>query len=147
MTYGIDIALRDDALVAVAEKAMDSLSPAVVPGAFLVDVIPAREHSIHYTTPHFSILTTRCAVKYVPSWMPGAGFKRKALLWSEDPKALVETAYGRVKRDMVSNCHSVGMVSSCIYTASRTVGSHVPALSQMPSQRIITMKVLRNCLQ
>ncbi|KZV85390.1 cytochrome P450 [Exidia glandulosa HHB12029] len=77
MTYGLDIALKDDPLVKVAEVAMDSLP---LPGTYLVDLVPA--------------------LKYVPWWFPGAGFKRDAMRWTEYPKALINMPFERVKRDM-----------------------------------------------
>ncbi|KAH8834982.1 cytochrome P450 [Flagelloscypha sp. PMI_526] len=59
IAYGVS----DDEYIALAEAAGDSLSQALVPGAFLVDFIPL--------------------LRLVPSWMPGAGFQKKAKAWSQ----------------------------------------------------------------
>ena len=40
-------------------------------------------------------------VKYVPSWFPGAGFKRKAKVWKVEGQALVEDPFNQVKAEMV----------------------------------------------
>lgn len=44
MTYGYDIVPHDkDPLVSLADLALEQFSKAVVPGAWLVDMIPARK--------------------------------------------------------------------------------------------------------
>ncbi|EPQ51619.1 cytochrome P450 [Gloeophyllum trabeum ATCC 11539] len=63
LIYGIDIAPKNDRYVAIAEEALMALGQAAAPGAFLVDLLPI--------------------LKYVPAWMPGAGFKRKAAQWKK----------------------------------------------------------------
>ena len=59
---------------------------AVAPGAFLVDSIPL--------------------LKYVPSWMPGAGFKRKAEEWNSWAKNMMEIPFMAAQSAIVScrNC-------------------------------------------
>ena len=42
--YGLTILPKNDPLVATAEQAVDSIVKALVPGAFLVDIIPLREN-------------------------------------------------------------------------------------------------------
>ncbi|ESK89264.1 cytochrome p450 [Moniliophthora roreri MCA 2997] len=61
IAYGIAIEPHDDPYVSLAEHATKPAMDAMVPGAFLVDALPC--------------------LKYIPSWMPGAGFKRKAREW------------------------------------------------------------------
>ena len=61
MTYGIQIKESDDPFIAIAEAALKSVSLAMGPGRFLVDLIPI--------------------LKYVPEWIPGAGFQRQARIW------------------------------------------------------------------
>lgn len=51
IAYGLQILPNDDPYVHVAERGLQSLAGAVVPGAFLVDSIPI--------------------LKYVPEWVPG----------------------------------------------------------------------------
>ncbi|TFK64565.1 cytochrome P450 [Pluteus cervinus] len=59
--YGIHIAPDDDKYINIAEKALEGMAKAAQPGAFLVDLIPW--------------------LKYVPAWIPGAGWKRQARDW------------------------------------------------------------------
>ncbi|KAG5634702.1 hypothetical protein H0H81_001059, partial [Sphagnurus paluster] len=63
VAYGLSIRDRDDPYVETAERAVIPLNAAIVPGAFLVDVFPF--------------------LKYIPEWMPFAGFKRKARKWRQ----------------------------------------------------------------
>ncbi|KAF9562064.1 cytochrome P450 [Agrocybe pediades] len=61
VTYGIKVKDFDDPYIIRAERSLEGLAAAGVPGSFLVDFVPA--------------------LKYVPSWFPGASFKRKAAVW------------------------------------------------------------------
>ncbi|KAF8154807.1 cytochrome P450 [Crassisporium funariophilum] len=61
ITYGITIAEKEDQYIAIAGKALEGMAKAASPGAFFVDFIPM--------------------LKYVPAWVPGASFKRKAHEW------------------------------------------------------------------
>jgi len=56
MTYGIPVQRQRDPLILFAEKALGGSAAAASPGRFFVNIIPW--------------------LKYVPGWMPGAGFKR-----------------------------------------------------------------------
>lgn len=58
MTYGLDVRPEHDPNIARAEKALSNIADAAISGTFLVDILPFLKH--------------------VPSWMPGAGFKRFA---------------------------------------------------------------------
>ena len=58
IAYGLPIRERDDPYLALAEEAVQTVSAAIVPGAFLVDFIPF--------------------LKYIPAWVPGAGFQTTA---------------------------------------------------------------------
>jgi hypothetical protein len=82
ITYGYDVADKDDAYVALADAAVQPLSRAAIFGTYLVDYIPV--------------------LKYVPSWMPGASFKREAREWRRLAHELLESQYNIVKDKMVS---------------------------------------------
>ncbi|EGO22751.1 hypothetical protein SERLADRAFT_371048 [Serpula lacrymans var. lacrymans S7.9] len=86
--YGIEIAPRNDRYIDIAEKALDGMAKAAAPGAFLVDVLPF--------------------LKYVPAWMPGAGFQRKAIAWK---KAVLEMRDAPF--EAVQNALSHGKASPC----------------------------------
>lgn len=80
--YGLDTKTSNDPYVEIAEKAMVGFTSAVAPGAFLVDAIPA--------------------LKYVPKWFPGAGFKRKAYEWRRLTTAMVEVPFYDSEKAVVS---------------------------------------------
>ncbi|KAF8874938.1 cytochrome P450 [Infundibulicybe gibba] len=63
VTYGIKVKEKNDPYVETVETSLEGIVAAGVPGAFLVDFMPI--------------------LKYVPEWMPGAGFKRKAAHWRD----------------------------------------------------------------
>ncbi|TBU24874.1 cytochrome P450 [Dichomitus squalens] len=57
ISYGYEPQENDDPLIRMADEATEQAAEVAQPGAFFVDVFPF--------------------LKYVPSWMPGAGWKRK----------------------------------------------------------------------
>lgn len=65
VTYGITVAPHDDQYIDMAEKALDGMAKAANPGAFLVDIIPARKCSLAITRVSLSG-TDAVAVKHVP---------------------------------------------------------------------------------
>ncbi|KAF8882087.1 cytochrome P450 [Infundibulicybe gibba] len=85
-------ATENDPYIMTAEKAVEGIAEAGVPGAFLVDFIPI--------------------LKYVPAWMPGAGFKRKAARWRDLGFEMSEKPWGFVKSQ-----HSQGMAPLSVATA------------------------------
>ena len=73
---------EDDSYVTLADDALRTSSQASVFGTYLVDYIPM--------------------LKYVPSWMPGASFKRKAREWRRLSREMLESQFRIVKQNMVS---------------------------------------------
>ncbi|EMD39046.1 hypothetical protein CERSUDRAFT_93086 [Gelatoporia subvermispora B] len=73
IAYGIEVAERDDEHIAVVERALEGAAEGFTPGAFWVDLLPI--------------------LKYVPSWIPGAGWKRKAERWNVDTTATKKTPW------------------------------------------------------
>jgi hypothetical protein len=86
LAYGLDIKLVDDPFVHLADDSMRPLIEAIVPGAFLVDLIPA--------------------LRYVPAWFPGASFQRKAKEWKKMTMVFRNIPYDAAKQAIVS-CPSV----------------------------------------
>ncbi|KAK7047634.1 hypothetical protein VNI00_006402 [Paramarasmius palmivorus] len=80
--YGINTQPHDDPYVTLAEEAITPLLHALVPGSFLVDAMPSLKH--------------------VPSWMPGAGFKRKARVSKELALRMVNEPFLAGKKKMDS---------------------------------------------
>ncbi|PPQ73991.1 hypothetical protein CVT24_012480 [Panaeolus cyanescens] len=81
VAYGITVEPDSDSVyVTAAESALNTLSQVAIPGTFLVDIIPA--------------------LKYVPSWFPGAGFKKQAAQWRKELDKFIELPFAHVKRLM-----------------------------------------------
>ncbi|KAJ7596548.1 cytochrome P450 [Mycena floridula] len=92
VTYGIEIADCDDSYIIVAEKALDGMAKASVPGAFLVDLFPA--------------------LTYVPDWMPLASFKRKAREWKKAVMEMRDAPFNTVLQSLQKGTASPSFVSS-----------------------------------
>ncbi|KAI0701989.1 cytochrome P450 [Cytidiella melzeri] len=94
LTFGYNVVedQKEDPLVKIVEKAMQGFARASEPGAFLVDTIPL--------------------LKYVPSWVPGAGFQREAERMHRDLEELYDVPYGFVKREMSKGIVSPSFVST-----------------------------------
>ncbi|KAG6809315.1 hypothetical protein H0H92_000727 [Tricholoma furcatifolium] len=80
IAYGLQVQEKDDPYVATATKGVHPVSVAAVPGAFLVDTLPI--------------------LKYVPDWMPFAGFKRKAKVWRKYALDMINLPYEAAKRNI-----------------------------------------------
>ncbi|KAJ7346297.1 cytochrome P450 [Mycena albidolilacea] len=80
VTNRINVRDSDDPYIKIVEEAMHGMSVACVLGTFLVDSIPALE--------------------YVPSWFPGADFKRKACQWQQVARELQEVPFAETKRNI-----------------------------------------------
>ncbi|KAF7420894.1 hypothetical protein PC9H_011412 [Pleurotus ostreatus] len=80
VTYGIQVSSYNDPYVTNAEQCLAALASASIPGAFLVDTFPILKH--------------------VPSWFPGAGFKRKAREWAKLSYNLVHGPFNATKETL-----------------------------------------------
>lgn len=88
--YGFHIGDEHEHFVSITEKALNGFKVASTPGKYLVDTIPIRTsfvgtqalHNIHQTL-----------VKYVPSWFPGASFKRRAVEWKKLTYAMINLPF------------------------------------------------------
>jgi hypothetical protein len=92
MSYGIRIQQNDDPFINLAETAIKSASAAASVGAFLVDVIPI--------------------LKYLPEFVPGAGFQKKARIGRKLQEDFREIPY------LASVEHMVWCIPFTIYTHS-----------------------------
>ena len=81
-TYGLEIASKDDKYIRLAKKALDPVVSALIPGTYFVDFIPA--------------------LKYVPDWVPGAGFKKTAKEIRFLAQIVRDSPYEDAKRKIVS---------------------------------------------
>ena len=73
MSYGLEIKQTDDPFINLAEAAAKSISTAASYGTYLVNVIPI--------------------LKYVPEFVPGAGFQKKARIWRKLQEDFREIPY------------------------------------------------------
>ncbi|EPT02822.1 hypothetical protein FOMPIDRAFT_54955 [Fomitopsis schrenkii] len=80
LAYGYEVQDDEDPYVAIVEKAMSEVSRAAKPAAFLVDFFPI--------------------LKYVPTWFPGARWKRQALLLRSDLEAVCDIPFEFTKQQM-----------------------------------------------
>ncbi|KAJ7115441.1 cytochrome P450 [Mycena epipterygia] len=80
VAYGIQILPANDPYISLADRAVQGLMTALVPGRFLVDAFPILKH--------------------VPDWLPGAGFKRKAREWGKLADRMMEEPYAEAKHNI-----------------------------------------------
>ncbi|KAJ3936904.1 MAG: cytochrome P450 [Lentinula lateritia] len=91
---------KDDPFVTLANTATEQFSLATSTGQFIVDCIPALRH--------------------VPDWVPGAGFKRKAKQWAATLIELVEQPHNFVKQQMLAGTASISFTSSMLESKQLT---------------------------
>ncbi|KAF8883970.1 cytochrome P450 [Infundibulicybe gibba] len=92
LAYGIKVQEKNDPYVEIVGASVAGFAEAGVPGAFLVDFIPI--------------------LKYVPEWMPDAGFKRKAARWRDVNYRMAEVPWR-----LVESQHSQGTAPDSVSTA------------------------------
>ena len=81
MTYSITVRPYNDPYIEIAEEAIGAAGELVVPGAFLVDIIPI--------------------LKYVPKWFPGAKFQSKAAALRKHAALMRNTTFAATEELMV----------------------------------------------
>ncbi|EJD50383.1 cytochrome P450 [Auricularia subglabra TFB-10046 SS5] len=90
MAYGIDIAVHNDPLIALAEEAEHSIIASGLPGSFAVDVFPILKH--------------------YPQWAPGGNFQRIARAVRPLAVAMKEAPYAAAKDAIKSGRASSSLV-------------------------------------
>ncbi|KAK7453425.1 hypothetical protein VKT23_011692 [Stygiomarasmius scandens] len=91
LVYGLSITGPNDPILVTAENMNHSISQAGVPGAFWVDFLPF--------------------LKYIPSWFPGAKFKRTAEQWRKIQEDFLNVPWDIAKQNLAS-----GTARPCIAT-------------------------------
>ncbi|KAI0267091.1 cytochrome P450 [Gloeopeniophorella convolvens] len=91
ITYGYEVLKNDDPFIRLVDIAMRNFSEVIRPGAYLVDAIPA--------------------LKYIPSWFPGAGFKRYAAQMREDNVNMAEIPFTWAKNAIATGSLRSSFVS------------------------------------
>jgi hypothetical protein len=95
MTYSINIRPYNDPYIKNAEKAAVVGSELLIPGAFLVDIIPI--------------------LKYVPKWFPGAKFQIKAAKMRKYLQRIRNTTFSATEELMVCDSFTFSRVLTCLY--------------------------------
>ncbi|KDQ11849.1 hypothetical protein BOTBODRAFT_34941 [Botryobasidium botryosum FD-172 SS1] len=81
-TYGLKVESSQDELIAINNEAVGPSLAYFAPGAVLVDTFPILRH--------------------VPSWFPGAGFKRHAKILRQKVDTMFDVPFNRVKTNMAA---------------------------------------------
>ena len=109
LAYGIKVLPRKDPYIRIAEEALAGMAQVSVSTRVFVDLIPF--------------------LKYIPEWMPGAGFKRQARIWfglqkqfRERPfndclEELVITILHPVTESLTPSIQAAGTVQPCFTSA------------------------------
>ena len=105
IAYDIDVKTLHDPYIIIAEAAAESISETTNAGSYLVDVIPICEYVPK--RPRTAWLTISI-VKYIPEWVPGAGFQKQARIWYDAVDKLRNAPYDNVLQRMVSFTSQVG---------------------------------------
>ncbi|TDL29032.1 cytochrome P450 [Rickenella mellea] len=101
--YGHEVAPEGDYFVDLADRAVTAGSRAGVPGAYLVDTLPW--------------------LKYIPSWFPGAKFKRDAKIWSQYSKDMLTVPYETTMKKIVDGTAHPSMMSGLIEFCTQPDGT------------------------
>ncbi|KAJ3010156.1 hypothetical protein NUW54_g2574 [Trametes sanguinea] len=103
ITYGKRVTSLDDEIVQMAERANESSNAAGYPTTWLLDYFPSLRH--------------------LPSWMPGAGFKKEAAMVRKYVKDWKDTAFEMIRAEMVA-----GKIAPCMFSTifSEFGGSPTP---------------------
>ncbi|KAM5534862.1 hypothetical protein V8D89_011417 [Ganoderma adspersum] len=82
IAYGYKSSGDDDLIIKTVDKSMEDFGVIFAPGAFMADAFPFLRH--------------------VPSWFPGAGWKKAAMKYRETFFAMVELPYKWVREQMAA---------------------------------------------
>ncbi|KIJ44585.1 hypothetical protein M422DRAFT_168011, partial [Sphaerobolus stellatus SS14] len=104
ITYGIEVEAENDLYLTNAHKVLHAVDEAATPGNFLVDILPW--------------------MKYIPAWMPGAEFQRKAVKWRQYAADMLELPFREAKRRMDEGNPEACFVSSRLSEIGADATSH-----------------------
>ncbi|PCH42021.1 cytochrome P450 [Wolfiporia cocos MD-104 SS10] len=86
ISHGYNVRNVNDDFLRIARRANHEYHMSIAPGAWLVELIPQSDG-----------YGRDLAVRYIPDWVPGAGFKRKARNWRKTVEWLKNVPYDTVK--------------------------------------------------
>ena len=118
ITYGIDVKSASDPFLNANLEASHATAAVLVPGRFLADVIPIRTCLCAQTMIHKHLTNPR-AVRYIPDWFPGTGFKALAKEARDKFKISANGPFEHVKNAMKVRPRSIPR-SDCVLNPSIT---------------------------
>ncbi|CAE6478773.1 unnamed protein product [Rhizoctonia solani] len=95
--YGYEVASSNDPLATRTQKLFSYFTYALIPSNYLVNLIPA--------------------LRYVPAWFPGAGWKREVLKWRKEKDSLIDELYNIGLENKKKNENSNIMVADLLRKA------------------------------
>ncbi|KAG1747595.1 cytochrome P450 [Suillus lakei] len=119
ISYGYEVKDDNDPLVDLADRAMDGISQATAPGAFMVDMLPF--------------------LAKVPAWFPGAGFQRTARGWRETLEEMVSAPHKFVKDQMAAG------IAPMSFTSNLLEGRAVSAEEESHREMVCFFSIRRWC--
>ncbi len=81
VVYGHEVKDENDEYVAILDKGASVVNELLLPGRYLVELIPA--------------------LQYLPSWLPGATFKREIPQWKRHVAAIRNVPYDAASKSVV----------------------------------------------
>uniref|UniRef100_A0A8H8CHB6 O-methylsterigmatocystin oxidoreductase n=1 Tax=Psilocybe cubensis TaxID=181762 RepID=A0A8H8CHB6_PSICU len=120
ITYGITVEDTSDPYISNAEEALQGLVETAIPGSYLVDLIPA--------------------LLYIPSWFPGASFKRKAAYWSRLNNDVINKPFEYIENELTNDREVVPSVTTSLisrlpekddplYSEERQIAKHATSVA------------------
>jgi len=116
IAYGIDSKSADDRFLRASIEATDAVAAALVPGKWLVDVIPICACLCTQIVTH-KRLRYPFVVRYIPDWFPGMGFKVFAKEVREKFKISVDGPFEYVKNAIKVRPQSIP-TPDCVFNIS-----------------------------
>ncbi|KAK1223032.1 hypothetical protein PQX77_014109 [Marasmius sp. AFHP31] len=114
IAYGYTLQTNDDPYIRLVLDMLEGVKAAAIHGSFWVDYLPI--------------------LKYVPAWLPGAGFKKKAEEWRQSTREVRDRPWGWVKAAVEDGTANP---SFCTLSADR--------LSVTLGDGSMTEEVIKNC--
>ncbi|KAG7439041.1 cytochrome P450 [Guyanagaster necrorhizus] len=106
IVYGYDVDPNGDRFVELVDRAMESIRIVANVGAFFVDFIPI--------------------LKYLPRWLPGAGFIRRAQAWRKDVDDMLEEPFEYTRESMAKGLVPPSFVSENLTKMQKTEVADTP---------------------
>jgi hypothetical protein len=101
VTFNWDVKDEQDPVYGALAHSMLGVDATCAAGAWLVDLIPQRQPSFRCGV----IALSDCfQVRYLPSWLPGTGFKATAEKWKAVHNHNIDFVYNAGKEDAFKVC-------------------------------------------